>query len=317
VMRGEIMTKTWLNSWSYWGKNNCHKRLGKKNYSWLPRCGDTSTTEYQRRLNLCTALHGKTILFIGDSVTGQSWMSFALTLGVHKGTFNNLETTRICDNTERYNIDEHEIATTVETCAKYGKRLKAVLIRNEHLNLKSHKPTYGQYNCEWEETARYADVIVMNRGTHNVGISLETFRNQTRNTLSWLIKSKRKDTVVLLRSQPVVADCDREKNTLRPSSKPLKHFKISQRYVNYGWTRFRAMNQILQEAADENGFIYFNVWRMTSMWPYAGKIGGNKAAGQGDCVHYCLPGPIDGWVDALASAIKYSSPPQKKLMHDI
>jgi len=138
----------------------------------------------------------------------------------------------------------------------------------------------------------------MNRGTHNVGISLETFRNQTRNTLSWLFKSKRKDTVVLLRSQPVVADCDREKNTLPPSRKPLKRFTISPTGVNFGWTRFRAINQILQEAADENGFIYFNVWRMTSMWPYAGKRSGKY------CVHYCMPGPIYGWVDALASAIK-------------
>ena len=65
----------------------------------------------------------------------------------------------------------------------------------------------------------------------------------------------------------------------------------------YNWRDLPKINAMMQQAARENGAQFLNVWPMSD------------ANGQGrfdppvDCVHQCLPGPMDEWSRLLIAQL--------------
>ena len=106
---------------------------------------------------------------------------------------------------------------------------------------------------------------------------------------------------------PVVALCYGERARSPPSnSSQLAAALVSGSIpAEYHWNQFEAQNKIAKRIAKATGVDYFSVWEMTSKWPFAGKQADRQDpnGNTGDCMHYCLPGPIDAWTTALAVAL--------------
>lgn len=90
--------------------------------------------------------------------------------------------------------------------------------------------------------------------------------------------------------------------------RPDPTFRRHANTTHYNWQRFAAQNEISKSIVEEFGFIYVDV--ATPMIPrHDGHIGFKfveftKSLNPSvDCLHYCLPGPIDLWVEFLYNVL--------------
>lgn len=62
--------------------------------------------------------------------------------------------------------------------------------------------------------------------------------------------------------------------------------------ASWHWGDFRAQNLLSKKIVEAAGYIYMDVYSMLSLRP-------DGHLGPGDCLHYCLPGPLDVVVHLL------------------
>lgn len=80
------------------------------------------------------------------------------------------------------------------------------------------------------------------------------------------------------------------------------------RTTHYNWERFAHQNEISKEIVEELGFTYIDVATPMITRP-DGHVGYKFIEYTStlnptlDCLHYCLPGPIDLWVEFLYNTL--------------
>ena len=116
----------------------------------------------------CNKYHGHSILFVGDSISGQMFTSFVHLLGAH--SVEDRERNASC---RRYGHagGAHEVHIDAQVCARFCRRATARFIRNEYLSLEppsqlALRRRYGLLMCDWSDAARVSDVLELNRGMH-------------------------------------------------------------------------------------------------------------------------------------------------------
>lgn len=148
-----------------------------------------------------------------------------------------------------------------------------------------------------------AQVIVLNRGAH--------FRSDThlreglRSTLRHL-RNRFPEKLLVFRSTAAGhADCTRHE---RPLEKPqdLKTLKNPYKFP-YMWDQFPRQNAISKEVVEEVGGLFMDVQTMTS-YRADSHQGFLKEINITDCLHYCLPGPLDGWSQLLFNTLTQVMP---------
>jgi hypothetical protein len=66
---------------------------------------------------------------------------------------------------------------------------------------------------------------------------------------------------------------------------------------HWHWAKFPLQNVFWKEAFQLNpGKIFLDIFPRSSKNP-------SQHPGKGDCLHYCLPGPIDTWVKLIFATI--------------
>lgn len=65
----------------------------------------------------------------------------------------------------------------------------------------------------------------------------------------------------------------------------------------YGWERFPHQNELARDIMYDTGGIFVNVSAIS-------KNRHDSHLGKGDCLHHCIPGPIDTWVQILFNVFK-------------
>ena len=60
----------------------------------------------------------------------------------------------------------------------------------------------------------------------------------------------------------------------------------------YRWRAIPHQNELARKIARRAGVTFMDVWEQTKVRP-----GGHRRSD--DCVHYCLPGPVDAWSQLL------------------
>ena len=130
-----------------------------------------------------------------------------------------------------------------------------------------------------------ADLVVLSRGLHPLDDT--HFSAQLKDTLHWLATHRhapRGARVVVRGSHAVPADCTDKAD---PLEAPLPD----------GDAAIQRQNDIAKRLALSRGFAFLDVHAATALRP------GARPAGMGpnECVHYCVPGPVDDWARSLAA----------------
>lgn len=82
-----------------------------------------------------------------------------------------------------------------------------------------------------------------------------------------------------------------------PLAKPQNLSKVSW----YSWNHLPQANKHAKRIVESFGIVYMDVSTPTQFRP-DGHMERNKK-GQADCLHYCLPGPTDTWVQILYNTL--------------
>ncbi|KAG8465666.1 hypothetical protein KFE25_002973 [Diacronema lutheri] len=246
------------------------------------------------RDSFCRAFAGRSLLFVGDSIMGQWVSSFAHVLG--KANANEGE----CFPGQGLLpfVLDFDVCASARSAGRAPVRLR--FVRNELLlfnysdaatrPLRNAK--YKQQMCEWASKVHEAEVVVLNRGIH--WQPDESFAAVLRETLASLAAlpppaSGRRRRIVYRGTHAPVPGCN---PALSPSAVSLESRLYSKYYMahnpHHHWPDFDRQNQIARCIARAHGALYIDVWRMMTFRPDA-------ALDRSDCVHSCMPGPVDEW----------------------
>ena len=114
----------------------------------------------------CRVYANKTILFVGDSISGQMFTSFAHMTGVHGSVFVPPPSSKTACYAKAESGAAHEVVLMARTCAKFDLVVNARFSRNEYLwfdpahNDPGDLNTQRQYLCEWAHWGAKTDVLV-------------------------------------------------------------------------------------------------------------------------------------------------------------
>ena len=114
----------------------------------------------------CSVYANKTILFVGDSISGQMFTSFAHMTGVHGSVFVPPQSSKTACYAKAESGAAHEVVLMARTCAKFDLVVNARFSRNEYLwfdpahNDPGDLNTQRQYLCEWAHWVAKTDVLV-------------------------------------------------------------------------------------------------------------------------------------------------------------
>lgn len=295
----------------FWG--TCGAR--SLTHEWLPSGEGCSRMPSVAEMTYAfeAAYSGKRVLFIGDSTQGQFFTSLVHTIGfnanatVHNATGcpdtrreafrrcnsrndrgdierNNLlnkydEQKMIEDQYEEQRIENppyaHEVDMIVET--KGGVVMQ--FIRHETLvpdEVPSSACQWRGWRCPFLAAAGEADLIMLNVGYHGQGTP--------NTTLSALQTVKKPDAQIAFRSthSPV---CDDQVWLADSGTPPGRNF------TKYNWQHLQEYNSFVFHLAKASVNVhYLDIWTLSNT-----NGQGRFMPPDADCVHQCLPGPIDEW----------------------
>lgn len=292
-------------------------------YYWKPQAGELSQFD---PLEMCTIMNGGTLLYVGDSLTEQMFFSTVSTayyrdirVGNHKSPVSGSD---MCSNLCVFNSDKYKMGLCGHPLPVYcGPNLPPYRIAyeySEHLDEWNPlwKPTeilYGNRrkrpSAKWltrVKEVHNASVIVLSTGTHyqnnsqllyNIEGTLKTLRNDFP------------DVTLLFKSATVGhPECDfsiAEEPWERPNGHNLKALDLS--YPGYHWVdifnQMEVVEAFLEEQFPDVSFIDVTTTQMQRIDSHVGHTNLDYPF-QMDCLHYCMPGPVDSWFHFLFDVLK-------------
>ncbi len=257
-------------------------------WKWKPTCrhSDTVVRVGLDHVRFCSAMEGKSILFVGDSTQSQMFTSFVHLLGAQKADI-------LVNACNPFAAQIHyigEIDLRADVC---NGNLRVHFVRNEYLWLDSdkNKKMRGLPNleggpkllCDWDDYIATADFIVLNRGLHfSKDAPVEI--NQTLVELQRRRGSK--PTTFIYRSTQIpIPRCSTYAEPM-PQTTWMTNYSLTDG-ERYHWDRMEEQNQMVKEIL-QKGVIFLNITLLSSLRP-------DGHLNPADCVHYCLPGPVDDW----------------------
>ncbi|KAJ1623780.1 hypothetical protein T492DRAFT_1052697 [Pavlovales sp. CCMP2436] len=259
------------------------------------------------RRQFCERLAGARVLLIGDSVQGQFFTSLSHVIGF---------TSSVKETCVGKVSLPHRIVPrvmTVHACPDHAgvPQTRIRFVRSDflrHDNSSQPWRTAWWSECEWglAEVER-SDVVIVSRGAHYVPDRL--FVPELDATLSAIARipkrtpSGRQRLVIFRGSHMPVPGCD---PSLVPLAVPLTAAGLarSKRAAMYHWPYFAHQNELARCLARNYGIIFLDVYFMMSFRQDA-------ALSKMDCVHSCLPGPVDEWTRLLLAFLAAALPPSR------
>ena len=167
--------------------------------------------------------------------------------------------------------------------------LSVSFVRHYFLHVSSHLRHLRHY-LGWSRMkgiVREADAIIVNRGSHFTPD--KDFQAGVRAFLRYL-RAAAPNTLIMARSTyPGHVNCT-------AFTKPLEAPPILDESAPHTWSRIPPQNPIVKREVHSIGGVYVDVAPMTALRA-DGKMGGV------DCLHYCIPGPVDGWVQLILNTL--------------
>ncbi|CAI7881564.1 unnamed protein product [Closterium sp. NIES-54] len=135
------------------------------------------------------------------------------------------------------------------------------------------------------------DILVMNRGAHYAGD--DVFVPELRETILALRMHFPDALIVYRNTPPGHANCTQYWEPISKRQEPET--------LPYNWGDFVRQNEMAREIVEAAGAVYLDVDTMTALRA-DGHVGKNRRY-KVDCLHYCLPGPIDLWTKMLYNVL--------------
>jgi len=258
----------------------------------------------------CLRRAGSSILFVGDSTQGQLFQSFASILGANRLRRPRVTVTEDeaswagsnawCNPNEaetedgRFYHQLESVCPTGDVTLRFVRNDLSVL--DERHTTKGNQFSLRSFNstamCDWSDAARTADLIVFNRGAHYVDD--ESFLAGLHDTISRLATLLRgrgrtlSKAVVYRSTLAAIPNCSHQPRDPAPTA---LHDLIVANGAAYRWDQFEHQNQLAKRVMERQGVPFLNIYHALSFRP-----GGHRPGfgGKGhDCMHFCLPGPLD------------------------
>ena len=264
-------------------------------YSWQPNCshllqGSSLPSYSQLRREFCSVFRGRSILFVGDSLSGQFFSSFISIFGVQWATVNNASENGCYLGFSATNFwkevlnNAHEIDAEARICKSGELDVKVRFMRNDWLSTGDLTRVNG-VSCDWFTVASDYDIFILNRGIHFVDD--EVFAIQLQETLTNLRHLKNTARVIYRGSHHSTPNCAELRDPQpTPLSSPNDTVSLS-----YHWDRTEIQNQIARVLVEKIGGTFIGTFFAFSLRP-----GGRRLP---DCLHFCLPSPMDEFVRVL------------------
>ncbi|EOD08791.1 hypothetical protein EMIHUDRAFT_241085 [Emiliania huxleyi CCMP1516] len=276
--------------------------------------------EQFERERACATLRsvGRSLLIVGDSTTGQLFLSISMMLGATLGR----------------NRDKKSVLNDV-TASACNDTVRISFVRRDLLLFAMHQHEIGQVRrCNprfreligtslYPRRASIADAVVLSTGHHHpavqeqLGRSADAFftrsLNHTLQSIARLRAARGKPpaSLVVLGATLPVPHCTRYSQPIDLAE--YLAADAGERRVRYGnsWRRITRLNWVASTLARAAGASYLAVDELSARRPDAAMAQAAAAAEPTseaakrvpDCLHYCQPGPTDAWSNLLLNLL--------------
>ena len=318
------------------GQKNLQRRathVARQQYEWVPsKC---SLARFDRQ-KACRTLHGKQVLVAGDSATAQFFLSLALQLGGPGALGHNRRggssvfkdlTASACEDTVRLNFVRNDLLTWTSQVAELGELGKQCTKGSALL-----QPFAGR--------VRDADILILGTGHHYPHVPPHAgkesrdsvFLQSLNHTLSKVLGVRGAaghalQSVVLLGAPFPVAGCSRFSAPITPAQALTANSSLNKWSSN--WQQSSRFSQLTQLVATKRVVSFIDVAPLSMQRPddtmarwcrlsgrdcYQRAGQSRREAGfrivpdadylEEDCLHSCLPGPVDEYVRLLYNLLR-------------
>ena len=277
-------------------------------YRWQPDSCDLIPFSEE---DFCLGLNGKNIMFVGDSINELWHYSILHALGIRE---NLSDTEGIGKGKQR--CPKHKI------CEKYyPKPLLLHHVTNHFLELVHVK----RISRDWKDEINNFGIIILNSGTWMVNpvaihhlktieVTDNMFAAYMRRTATFL-RNNYNGVVIFRTNYPGHPNCHQYDGPLKePLPRPYP-----KRWQKYNWESIFSRNAKATGIFKRSGAVILNVEPMTSLrpdghvsvWHPKNYIWNGTSATKTtseentavDCLHYCIPGPMDTWTVLLINLL--------------
>ncbi|CAO0802154.1 unnamed protein product [Mucor circinelloides] len=247
------------------------------------------------------------VLFVGDSITQLQFESLGCLLGEH---FPNRHPAKSDLNGGNTKIRVNEKAPENKDTAAMAYIRSDYLLRLDDFKVISPFESVGTQlgrgeNYPWVHALSKFDYIIINTGPHwhpnlqwgpnaNEQELLDAFKTAMKSVLAYLDQHVKPHQKVWIRTTPYGhVQCSQYKE---PQENPLAP---SGKTGEYEWHLFHEFDNIWRELLhkQDNRFALFDIADMSN------KRGDAHSKPDADCLHTCIPGPVDEWNRLLYSEI--------------
>jgi hypothetical protein len=264
-----------------------------KDNGWCATAG-TAALGVLSRAELCSSLQDANVLIVGDSLSFQTFASLVLRTGDENTAQFSTETN------QHASFDQNIAGPVVSLCNHHA---SVQFIRNDRLFESPHNKNHG--TAPFWATAAKKDVLLFNRGAHfeadakRVVHEMELFAENLK-------KMPAHQKVFYRTTVPGHPNCMNENDGPWPPTKVASTFG---EHANVGcadnhcavgpphnWGHIKQRNGMIVQTIQRNapGIVtYVDAFSLSISR-------GDRHQSAEDCLHYCLPGPPDTWVDVFA-----------------
>jgi hypothetical protein len=263
-------------------------------------CNDVPIKYKYYRSDLCEIMNGRNILVVGDSMSNEFFISFASMFwpADHRLVRPDLSLIR-----EAIVGQSYHNAYRVKIPCDNGRNFTIGWVRNFNLTLNSN--INESHYCKgevcsvdvprpWVRTIKNDNIsfLIVNRGLHMTFLGY--YRSDMR-ALFQFMRDEYPHVQVIFRNTPYGHD-NCEKYFVAP---PLQKAIPPREGHRYHWDNMPLKNRLMEDLinVDFPEVIYLDVTTSTL-------LRADSHMSEKDCLHYCIPGPIDNWVYQTISAIK-------------
>lgn len=301
--------------------------------TWVPAgCGLAPLAEL--RTEFCRAFAGKDLLLVGDSVQGQLFTSLVSLLGA--AVVNHIEggkcerlggadaqfraytSTVIAHNHHEYALRATACPNDAATISFLRNEVLALELTATELQDRKKRPALHrkEFMCEWTAAAARASVVVLNRGLHQTPGLSQTTLHPLGEILRNISRAKNSSSIAggggaisprIIYRSTTAPRCD-GKVELNVAANATAKYVVEKRF---NWRSIQGQNAKDRLEVEKHGAWFLDLYPMSAQngkrKMKMKKRGSLSDTGGLDCVHGCLPGPVDEWARALLALANKAS----------
>ncbi|CAM6092609.1 unnamed protein product [Calypogeia fissa] len=253
---------------------------------WVWRTNSSCPWQSINRDNFCRKIGSNgNVMVVGDSLNHEIQWSLMNALITNGSGYNRLK------GSSTFNLAPYEMCTDI-----FGHEagFNVSFICNVHLSNITSADSDTSIQQPWIYRLDEFNVklLFLNTGAHFVVD--EEYTRALREAFTLLTERYPHIHVIYRNTEPGHFDC---MNHTKPLLAPQEESKDGQ-FNSYHWVEFPRQNLLAKEIVEEFGYTYMDVYSMLSLRPEA-------HISAIDCLHYCLPGPLDISVEYLYNILLF------------